>query len=152
ASTRAPSSAESATCASANDAGDTSAGAGVRRSLAKEFEEVSEKKEEEAPKVEVKAPAKGKGKGSPPPPPPRERSKAPSARPRRPYARWIEWRALAPEKLRHTVFEGLTGGPDFVDLNSLAAHFGASARLTPGQPPAQAQEVEILNQRRAQNM
>ncbi|CAJ1398940.1 unnamed protein product [Effrenium voratum] len=152
ASTRVPSSAESATCASANDAGDTSAGAGVRRSLAKEFEEVSEKKEEEAPKVEVKAPAKGKGKGSPPPPPPRERSKAPSARPRRPYARWIEWRALAPEKLQHTVFEGLTGGPDFVDLNSLAAHFGASARLTPGQPPAQAQEVEILSQRRAQNM
>ncbi|CAE7263611.1 FH20 [Symbiodinium sp. CCMP2592] len=98
---------------------------------------------------------KGKGKSKPLPPPP-----PPGAAPRstrkvaKPYARRLDWRALAAEKLKDTVFHGLaeTGSVNLVDARRLENCFGHQTNSATEKPSSTPQEVELFSHRRAQNM
>eukprot|EP00435_Cladocopium_sp_Y103_P028924 s776_g7.t1 len=103
---------------------------------------------------------KGKGKGKAPPPPrpvPKATPKAGAAKrapPVRPFARWLDWRSLGADRVANTVFEGLLDAEsDLVDLAQLERHFGHRADSGKAMMAVQSsKEVEILSQRRAQNM
>ncbi|CAK9057849.1 unnamed protein product, partial [Durusdinium trenchii] len=66
---------------------------------------------------------------------------------------WLDWRALGGERLKDTVFDVLrsVGSSPPVNAALLELHFGHKAELAKC-APAVPEEIEILSQRRAQNM
>ncbi|CAL1136436.1 unnamed protein product, partial [Cladocopium goreaui] len=69
--------------------------------------------------------------------------------------RWLDWRSLVADRVANTVFEGLLDAPDLVNLAQLERHFGhrtESSKAMAVQSSKEVEMVEILSQRRAQNM